>query len=161
LYAAANSGTINVMKLTLSLVCLSNVVSILSFLLVQNYNFILIFKQKIILLYNISPFQLSSTVESNFKNQLRSRMKIKNLITLAWKALLLDKKRAMLTMLGIIIDISSVVLMVSMGQSSTAIMTDQFSGLGTNRKAGYGTIALSISLKGPFSPFSFCQHMAT
>jgi putative ABC transport system permease protein len=59
-------------------------------------------------------------------------MKIKNLIKLAWKALLLNKKRAMLTMLGIIIGISSVVLMVSLGQSSTVIISDQFSSLGTN-----------------------------
>jgi putative ABC transport system permease protein len=59
-------------------------------------------------------------------------MKIKNLIKLAWKALLLNKKRAMLTMLGIIIGISSVVLMVSLGQSSTVIIKNQFSGMGTN-----------------------------
>jgi putative ABC transport system permease protein len=59
-------------------------------------------------------------------------MKTKNLIKLAWNALMLNKKRAMLTMLGIIIGISSVVLMVSLGQSSTVIISDQFSGLGTN-----------------------------
>ncbi|MDR0824850.1 MAG: ABC transporter permease [Prevotella sp.] len=59
-------------------------------------------------------------------------MKITNLIKIAWKALLLNKKRAMLTMLGIIIGISSVVLMVSIGQSSTTIISNQFSGLGTN-----------------------------
>ncbi|KAA6333032.1 Macrolide export ATP-binding/permease protein [termite gut metagenome] len=59
-------------------------------------------------------------------------MKIKNLIKIAWKALLLNKKRAILTMLGIIIGISSVVLMVSLGQSSTVIISNQFSGLGTN-----------------------------
>ncbi|GHT31660.1 ABC transporter permease [Bacteroidia bacterium] len=59
-------------------------------------------------------------------------MKIKNLIKIAWNALLLNKKRAVLTMLGIIIGISSVVLMVSLGQSSTVIIGNQFSGLGTN-----------------------------
>lgn len=59
-------------------------------------------------------------------------MKIKNLIKIAWRALLLNKKRALLTMLGIIIGISSVVLMVSLGQSSTVIISNQFSGLGTN-----------------------------
>ena len=59
-------------------------------------------------------------------------MKIKNLLTIAWNALLLNKKRAILTMLGIIIGISSVVLMVSIGQSSTVIISNQFSGLGTN-----------------------------
>jgi putative ABC transport system permease protein len=59
-------------------------------------------------------------------------MKITNLIKLAWKALLLNKKRAVLTMLGIIIGISSVVLMVSLGQSSTVIISNQFSSLGTN-----------------------------
>ncbi|KAA6299802.1 MAG: Macrolide export ATP-binding/permease protein MacB, partial [Candidatus Ordinivivax streblomastigis] len=59
-------------------------------------------------------------------------MKIKNLIKIVWNALLLNKKRAILTMLGIIIGISSVVLMVSLGQSSTVIISNQFSGLGTN-----------------------------
>jgi len=59
-------------------------------------------------------------------------MELKNLIKLAWKALLLNKKRAMLTMLGIIIGISSVVLMVSLGQSSTIFIKNQFSGMGTN-----------------------------
>ena len=59
-------------------------------------------------------------------------MRIKNLIKIAWNALLLNKKRAILTMLGIIIGISSVVLMVSIGQSSTVIISNQFSGLGTN-----------------------------
>jgi putative ABC transport system permease protein len=51
---------------------------------------------------------------------------------MAWNALSRNKTRAMLTMLGIIIGISSVVLMVSLGQSSTAIIKNQFSGMGTN-----------------------------
>lgn len=59
-------------------------------------------------------------------------MKIKNLIKIAWKALLLNKKRALLTMLGIIIGISSVVLMVSLGQSSTTLIRNQVAGFGTN-----------------------------
>jgi putative ABC transport system permease protein len=59
-------------------------------------------------------------------------MKIKNLLKIAWNALLLNKKRAILTMLGIIIGISSVALMVSLGQSSTVIINNQFSGLGVN-----------------------------
>ncbi|GHV69660.1 ABC transporter permease [Bacteroidia bacterium] len=59
-------------------------------------------------------------------------MKTKNLIKIAWQALLLNKKRAVLTMLGIIIGISSVVLMVSLGQSSTELIRNQVSGFGTN-----------------------------
>jgi putative ABC transport system permease protein len=59
-------------------------------------------------------------------------MKLTNLLKLAWKALLLNKKRALLTMLGIIIGIASVVLMVSLGQSSTVVINQQFSAMGTN-----------------------------
>ncbi|MDR1056025.1 MAG: ABC transporter permease [Prevotellaceae bacterium] len=59
-------------------------------------------------------------------------MKIKNLLKIACNALLLNKKRTILTMLGIIIGISSVALMISLGQSSTVIINNQFSGLGAN-----------------------------
>lgn len=59
-------------------------------------------------------------------------MKIKNLILIAWSALMRNKTRALLTMLGIIIGISSVIAMVSIGESSTQSINNEISSLGTN-----------------------------
>ena len=55
-----------------------------------------------------------------------------NLIRISWKALMRNKTRALLTMLGIIIGIGSVIAMVSLGQSSTMGITDEISSMGTN-----------------------------
>ncbi|WP_080903939.1 ABC transporter permease [Parabacteroides sp. Marseille-P3160] len=59
-------------------------------------------------------------------------MDIFNLVKIAYKALLRNKTRAMLTMLGIIIGITSVIVMVNLGQSSTHSINDQISSMGTN-----------------------------
>lgn len=59
-------------------------------------------------------------------------MNINNLIRIAWKALMRNKTRALLTMLGIIIGISSVIAMVSLGQSSTKSINSEISSMGTN-----------------------------
>jgi putative ABC transport system permease protein len=59
-------------------------------------------------------------------------MKFLNLIKIAWYALLRNKTRALLTMLGIIIGIGSVIAMVSLGQSSTKGISSEISSMGTN-----------------------------
>lgn len=59
-------------------------------------------------------------------------MNILNLIRIAIKALLRNKSRAFLTMLGIIIGIASVIAMVSLGQSSTLSVREQLSSMGSN-----------------------------
>lgn len=59
-------------------------------------------------------------------------MKFLNLIRIAWQALLRNKTRALLTMLGIIIGIGSVIAMVSLGQSSTLSVSQEISSMGTN-----------------------------
>jgi len=59
-------------------------------------------------------------------------MNILNLIKLAYRALIRNKTRAFLTMLGIIIGISSVIAMVSLGQSSQKSVSSQISSMGTN-----------------------------
>ncbi|MCL1938197.1 MAG: ABC transporter permease [Candidatus Azobacteroides sp.] len=59
-------------------------------------------------------------------------MSILNLFKIAYKALLRNKTRAFLTMLGIIIGISSVIAMVSLGQSSSKSINNQISSMGTN-----------------------------
>jgi putative ABC transport system permease protein len=55
-----------------------------------------------------------------------------NLLKIAYRALLRNKTRALLTMLGIIIGIASVIAMVSIGQSSSKSINDQISSMGTN-----------------------------
>lgn len=59
-------------------------------------------------------------------------MNLTNLIKVAITALLRNKGRSFLTMLGIIIGITSVILMVSLGQSSTQNVHDQLSSMGSN-----------------------------
>lgn len=59
-------------------------------------------------------------------------MSFSNLIKIAIRALLRNKTRAMLTMLGIVIGIAAVITMVSMGQSATQNTREQFSSMGTN-----------------------------
>lgn len=59
-------------------------------------------------------------------------MNILNLIKIAIRALLRNKSRAILTMLGIIIGIASVIAMVSLGQSSTLSVREQLSSMGSN-----------------------------
>lgn len=59
-------------------------------------------------------------------------MNFLNLFKIAYKALIRNKTRALLTMLGVIIGISSVIAMVSLGQSSSASINNQISSMGTN-----------------------------
>jgi putative ABC transport system permease protein len=59
-------------------------------------------------------------------------MNLPNLFKIAYRALLRNKTRAFLTMLGIIIGISSVIAMVGLGQSSSRSINDQISSMGTN-----------------------------
>lgn len=59
-------------------------------------------------------------------------MNIINLVKIAYQALLRNTTRALLTMLGIIIGISSVIAMVNLGQSSQQSISDNISSMGTN-----------------------------
>jgi len=59
-------------------------------------------------------------------------MNVINLLDLAWKALLRNKLRAFLTMLGIIIGVGSVITMVAIGEGSKQSIRDQLSGMGSN-----------------------------
>lgn len=59
-------------------------------------------------------------------------MNISNLIKIAITALLRNKGRSFLTMLGIIIGITSVIVMVSLGQSSTLSVQSELSTMGSN-----------------------------
>ncbi len=59
-------------------------------------------------------------------------MNLFNLLGLAWKALLRNKLRAFLTMLGIIIGVGSVITMVAIGEGSKASIRSQLSSMGSN-----------------------------
>ncbi len=59
-------------------------------------------------------------------------MNIYNLLKISYEALLRNKARALLTMLGIIIGIASVIAMVSLGQSSQQNINNQLNSMGTN-----------------------------
>src|SRR5882762_3095282 len=55
-----------------------------------------------------------------------------SLIRIAWRALLRNKFRAFLTMLGIIIGVGAVIAMVAIGEGSKQSIRDQLSGMGSN-----------------------------
>jgi putative ABC transport system permease protein len=59
-------------------------------------------------------------------------MNIFKLLELAWKALLRNKIRTSLTMLGIIIGVGAVITMVSIGEGSKQSIRNQLSGMGSN-----------------------------
>ena len=59
-------------------------------------------------------------------------MKPLSLIRIAWRALLRNKFRAFLTMLGIIIGVGAVITMVAIGEGSKQSIRDQLSGMGSN-----------------------------
>ncbi|NPV93365.1 MAG: FtsX-like permease family protein [Firmicutes bacterium] len=51
---------------------------------------------------------------------------------IAWKSLLVNKMRSILTMLGIIIGVAAVIVMVSLSQGSSAGITERISSMGAN-----------------------------
>lgn len=59
-------------------------------------------------------------------------MNIKNLITIAFRALSNNKMRGFLTMLGIIIGVSSVIIMLAIGEGSKNSITGEISNMGSN-----------------------------
>jgi putative ABC transport system permease protein len=59
-------------------------------------------------------------------------MNFKNLIKIAVRALVRNKLRAILTMLGIIIGVGSVIAMLAIGQGSKKKIRDEMSSMGTN-----------------------------
>jgi len=59
-------------------------------------------------------------------------MNVFKLLSLAWRALLRNKIRTSLTMLGIIIGVGAVITMVSIGEGSKQSIRSQLSGMGSN-----------------------------
>src|SRR6218665_1296787 len=59
-------------------------------------------------------------------------MNFTNLLKIDWKAILLNKTRAMLTMLGIIIGVASVIAMLAIGEGSKESIKKNISSMGAN-----------------------------
>ena len=59
-------------------------------------------------------------------------MKLKEVIRIAWEAILKNKARSFLTMLGIIIGVAAVIIMVAISAGTEATIQDQITSLGTN-----------------------------
>ena len=59
-------------------------------------------------------------------------MNIGNLLKIAYSSIMRNKTRTLLTILGVVIGISSVIAMVSLGQSSQKNINNQVSTMGTN-----------------------------
>lgn len=72
---------------------------------------------------------------------------------MAWKSITGAKVRSLLTMLGIIIGVSSVITLVSVGQGTTSQITEQLEGLGTD------LLTVSISGRGSTTALSYEEAM--
>lgn len=59
-------------------------------------------------------------------------MRLTNLLRIAWRAILRNKLRSFLTMLGIIIGVAAVITMIAIGQGSKQSIQSQISGMGSN-----------------------------
>ena len=59
-------------------------------------------------------------------------MRLMQTISMAFRAIAANKIRAFLTMLGVIIGVMSVIVLVSIGQGTTASITESISSMGTN-----------------------------
>ncbi|MBR2943305.1 MAG: ABC transporter permease, partial [Clostridia bacterium] len=59
-------------------------------------------------------------------------MHLTQTISMAFKAISGNKIRSFLTMLGVIIGVMSVVVLVAVGQGTTASVTESISSMGTN-----------------------------
>lgn len=59
-------------------------------------------------------------------------MRILNLFKIAWRAIILNKVRTLLTMLGIIIGVASVIAMLAIGEGSKESIKSKISSMGSN-----------------------------
>ncbi|MEW6172885.1 MAG: ABC transporter permease [Bacillota bacterium] len=59
-------------------------------------------------------------------------MNLRSAFTVAWRGLLTNKMRSLLTMLGIIIGVSAVIIMISVGQGASKQITSRIASMGSN-----------------------------
>ncbi|OBZ12119.1 ABC transporter permease [Bacillus sp. FJAT-27264] len=73
---------------------------------------------------------------------------------MALKSIYSSKVRSLLTMLGIIIGVSSVIILVSVGQGTTSQITEQLNGLGTNQ------LTVNITGRGATTSLTYDEALA-
>lgn len=59
-------------------------------------------------------------------------MKMNKVMQIAWRGLIKNKLRALLTMLGVIIGVAAVIVMVAVSAGTEATIADQINSLGTD-----------------------------
>jgi putative ABC transport system permease protein len=59
-------------------------------------------------------------------------MKLAEVIRIAWEAIIKNKVRSFLTMLGIIIGVAAVIIMVAISAGTEATISEQITSLGSN-----------------------------
>lgn len=59
-------------------------------------------------------------------------MNFKEIFTAAWKSIMSNKSRALLTMLGVIIGVAAVIIMISVSAGTEATISEAINGLGSN-----------------------------
>jgi putative ABC transport system permease protein len=81
-------------------------------------------------------------------------VKLYQSMRMALKSINSSKVRAFLTMLGIIIGVSSVIILVSVGQGTTSQITEQLNGLGTNQ------LTVNITGRGATTSLTYAEALA-
>ncbi|MFE4710525.1 ABC transporter permease [Paenibacillus sp. NPDC056722] len=81
-------------------------------------------------------------------------MKLFQSMRMALKSIYSSKVRSLLTMLGIIIGVSSVIILVSVGQGTTSQITEQLNGLGTNQ------LTVNITGRGATTSLTYDEALA-
>ena len=59
-------------------------------------------------------------------------MKLREVIRIAWEAIIKNTVRSILTMLGIIIGVAAVIIMIAISAGTEATIQDQITSLGSN-----------------------------
>lgn len=81
-------------------------------------------------------------------------MQLSQGLKMAWKSILANKLRTMLTMLGIVIGVASVITLVAMGRGSAKTVEDQVSALGTN------LLSVTVTGRGAVATLTVDEAMA-
>ena len=76
-------------------------------------------------------------------------MNLGEIVRIAWKSLMSNKLRSLLTMLGVIIGVGAVIMMISISAGTEATISDQINGLGTNLIFITGAITRAGPNQGP------------
>ena len=59
-------------------------------------------------------------------------MNYREIVYTAWKSILSNKLRSILTMLGVIIGVAAVIMMIAIGAGTEATIAESINGLGSN-----------------------------